>query len=100
MSDGDRIDQLCAIEASAQIHAWRNEYQPERLVSFAMSGTRMDGDILVADGAAFRSRKNWYRLRFRCGLTPDHTRIAAFEFQVGRPVPREEWEERNLAAVH
>jgi hypothetical protein len=100
MSDGDRVDQLCGIEASAQIHAWRNEYQPERLVSFAMSDTRMDGDMLVADGAAFRSRKNWYRPKFRCGLTPDHTRIAAFEFQVGTPVPREEWEERNLAAVH
>jgi hypothetical protein len=98
MSDGDRIDQLCGIEASAQIHAWRNEYQPERLVSFAMSDTRMDGDMLVAEGAAFRSRESWYRLKFRCGLTPDHTR--AFEFQVGTPVPREEWEERNLAAVH
>jgi hypothetical protein len=100
MSDEDRIDQLCAIEASAQIHAWRDDYQPDRLISFAMSGTRMDGDMLVADGAAFRSRRNWYHLAFRCGLTPDHTQIAAFEFQVGRPVPREEWEERNLAAVH
>jgi hypothetical protein len=100
MSDADRIDQLCAIEASAQIHAWRNEYQPERLVSFAMSDTRMDGDMLVADGAAFRSRKNWYRLKFHCGVTLDHTRVASFEFQVGEPVPRGEWEEHNLAAVH
>jgi hypothetical protein len=33
-------------------------------------------------------------------LTPDHTRIAAFEFQVGTPVPRHEWEERSLAVVH
>lgn len=100
MSDADRIDQLCAIEASAQIHVWRAELNPERLVSFATADTRMDGDLLVADGAAFRSRANWYRLTFRCGLTQDHTKVASFEFQVGNPIPREEWEADSLAAVH
>jgi hypothetical protein len=100
MSDADRIDQLCAIEASAQIHAWRTEFQPERLVSFATHDTRMDSDVLIADGAAFRSRANWYRLKFHCGLTQDHTRVASFEFEVGQPVPRDEWEEDSLAAVH
>ncbi len=100
MVEADRIDQLCAIEASEQIEAWKPDYRPDRLVSFAMSDTREDGDVLVADGAAFRSKRNWYHLRFRCGLSPDHAKVVSFAFEVGDAIPRDEWEPHNLAAIH
>lgn len=100
MADADRIDQLCGIEASEQIEAWKPEYRPDRLVSFAMSETHEEGDVLVADGAAFRSKRNWYRLRFRCGLSSDHAEVVSFAFEVGDAIPRDEWESHNLAAIH
>lgn len=32
----DRREQLCNLEAMEQIHAWRDEFEPERLVAYAM----------------------------------------------------------------
>ena len=55
---------------------------------------------MVADGAAFRSHDRWYDIRFRCEVGPDHAKVVAFEFEVGDPVPRKDWEDLNLPAVH
>jgi hypothetical protein len=36
---GERIEQLCNLEAMSQIHAWKAEFEPDRVVAFAMAGT-------------------------------------------------------------
>ncbi|MBZ9776633.1 DUF930 domain-containing protein [Mesorhizobium sp. CO1-1-8] len=56
-------------------------FQPARVVSFAAA----------ANGAAFRSRRNWYGLKFRCQLAGDGESVVGFEFLVGDLVPREKW---------
>lgn len=98
--DGERVVQLCNLEAMDQIEAWRADFQPDRLVAYARSEVEMSGDTIVADGAAFRSRRNWYDIKFRCKVAPGHARVVAFEFRVGEPVPRKDWEKLNLPAVH
>lgn len=100
LSDDTRIEQLCGLEAMEQVHAWRREFQPDRLVAYAFGEPRSIAGGIAADGAAFRARSNWYRIRFRCELTPDRARVAAFAFVVGDAVPREDWEEHGLPAVH
>lgn len=100
LSDDTRAEQLCGLEAMEQVHAWRRDFQPDRLVAYAMGEPKTSGTLVEADGAAFRSRAAWYRIRFRCELTPDYSRVASFAFAVGDPVPREEWEEHGLPAVH
>ena len=87
----ERIEQLCGLEAMAQIHAWRKTLDPDRVVSYAMADTRRDGRTLVADGAAFHSGGLWYRLVFVCGLSADFDRVASFGFRVGHAIPRREW---------
>lgn len=99
-ADSERIVQLCNLEAMDQVEAWRSDFHPDRLVAYARSDVKMSGEKIVADGAAFRSRGGWYDIRFKCEVTPDHTKVAAFEFQVGAPVPRKDWEELNLPTVH
>lgn len=100
LDEAERIEQICNIEAMGQVHAWKAEFEPDRVVAYAMAGTRLSPGVLRADGAAFRSRQNWYRLKFRCELTSDRKKIAGFEFEVGEAVPRSEWQARDLPAVH
>jgi hypothetical protein len=100
LAEADRSEQLCNIEAMDQLHAWRADLQPDRVVAYAMAGTKVEKNTILADGAAFRSKSLWYNLKFRCELTPDRRKVAAFEFLAGEAIPREEWEERNLPAIH
>ena len=96
----DRMEQLCNAEAMEQIQRWKNEFQPDRLIAYAMSETKLSDDALVADGAAFRSKRQWYNVKFKCGLTPDLKNVASFEFQVGDAIPRAQWTAHNLAPVY
>jgi len=100
LAGDDRMEQLCAVEAMDQIHAWREDLRPDRLVAYAKADTEIAGDTIVAEGGAFRSRAQWFNIKYRCQVTPDHETIVSFEFLVGDPVPPEEWERRNLPAVH
>lgn len=100
LAEDERVEQLCGLEAMSQIHAWKAEFEPDRLVAYAMAGTKLSGRELLAEGAAFRSKQHWYALRFRCGFTPDRKQVVAFEFRVGDPVPRSQWEMRGLPAIH
>jgi hypothetical protein len=100
LSDDTRVEQLCGLEAMEQVHAWRHDFQPDRLVAYAMGEPKPIAGGIEADGAAFRNHSNWYRIRFRCELTPDREKVAAFAFAVGDPIPRDQWEEHGLPAVH
>lgn len=99
LAPDDRIEQLCDTEAMDQLHAWRKDIEPDRLIAYAMAQTRLDGTLLQADGAAFRSRRQWYKLKFRCAVTADFAKVANFEFLAGEPVPRNQWSSHNLTPV-
>lgn len=95
----ERMEQLCVIEAIEQIRAARRDAQPDKLIAYAMADTHIAGDALSADGGAFHSKGLWYAVRFRCELTPDHAKVAAFAFAVGEAIPRSEWARHNLPAT-
>lgn len=96
LADDDRMVQLCAVEAMEQIHAWRSDLIPDRLAAHAMAAPEVGANTIIADGAAFRSASQWFNVRFRCEVAPDRKRVVAFEFLVGGPVPRDEWERHYL----
>ncbi|MFK8250770.1 DUF930 domain-containing protein [Ancylobacter terrae] len=98
LGDDDRIAQLCNLEAMEQIHAWQGTYQPDRLVDYAMSESRMKGDILVVDGGAFRSHLNWYEVSYHCELDAARHKVVAFAFRVGESIPKADWSHFNLPA--
>jgi len=95
----ERIEQLCNLEAMSQIHAWKAEFEPDRVVAFAMAGTKLTKSTLEAEGAAFRSRKQWYGLRFRCEMAANG-KVAGFQFRVGEAIPRSEWAAHDLPPEH
>jgi len=92
--------QLCNLETMDQIRRWRADFRPERVVPYATAEEKIRGTTIAADGAAFRSRKNWYSLKFKCQLARDGESVIGFEFLVGDPVAREKWDELGLPAVH
>ncbi|WP_245318369.1 MULTISPECIES: DUF930 domain-containing protein [unclassified Mesorhizobium] len=96
----ERMVQLCNLEAMDQIQRWRADFEPERVVPYATAEEKISGTAITADGAAFRSRKNWYGLKFKCQLARDGESVIGFEFLVGDPVAREKWDELSLPAVH
>ena len=97
-ADSERVAQLCNLEAMDQIHAWRAELRPEKLLAYARSNEKVSGDTIRADGAAFFSRNAWYDLKFSCRISPDHREVLAFAFAVGEPVPKAAWDELGLPA--
>ncbi len=98
LDDTERMIQLCGLEAMEQVHAWRESLRPTAVVAYAMAEAAVAGDLVDAEGAAFRSGGAWYAIKFRCRLRPDRASVAAFAFKVGAPVPEEEWESFNLPA--
>ena len=100
LAPDERIEQLCGLEAMGQIHAWRQDFEPDRVSAYAMADIRLADHILRAEGAAFRSRRRWYALRFECTVSADLKRVTAFAFHVGDPIPSARWQALGLPAVH
>lgn len=98
MDPRERLVQVCDIEAMEQIRRARPEFDPDMVVAYAMEDTFIRDGALVAEGAAFRSRREWYGLGFTCKARADLTGIEAFEFSVGAFVPHEEWDAHYLTA--
>ena len=95
---GERLVQLCNIEGLEQIRRGAPSYDPDTLVSYAMADTAAAGLTLSAPGGAFRSRRRWYGIAFKCTVAADLESVTGFEFKVGKPIPESEWEAHNLNA--
>ena len=72
------------------------KFRPDRAVGYAISEAKVAGNTLVADGAAFRSKKKWYRLSYTCTTTPDRMKVLKFEHAVGAEIPQERWSAYGL----
>jgi hypothetical protein len=97
-ADSERVVQLCNIEGLEQIRRAEPKYDPDTLVGYAMSDFVSNGLTLSAAGGAFRSRRKWYGISFKCTVAPGYEGVTAFEFKLGDPIPRDEWEDHNLNA--
>jgi outer membrane biosynthesis protein TonB len=100
LAPDERVEQLCGLEAMGQIHDSQRDFEPDRVTAYAQAGTKLSGQVLTAEGAAFRSKRRWYGLRFACTVSADLKRVTTFAFQIGEPIPRERWEALGLPAVH
>jgi hypothetical protein len=96
MAADERAIQLCGLEAMAQVAAWKASLSPDRIVAYATAEVVAAGDTLVADGAAIHGQGHWWRLGFRCELSPDRRRVAGFAFRVGDSIPRRDLERFGL----
>ncbi len=96
MEEETRLEQLCNIEAMAQIAAALKQFEPDRIVAYAMADTKRVGSTITAEGAAFRSGLSWYNLNYTCQLDMRDRIVRSFELAVGNAIPRKLWEAHNL----
>jgi uncharacterized protein DUF930 len=91
LAPAERLEQLCDYTAMMRIRTERKEFRPDRAVANAMAEPRANGDTLEVTGGAFRSKKKWYTLSYRCTSTPDHLKVVAFNYTVGEEIPEAKW---------
>ncbi|MGJ4860149.1 DUF930 domain-containing protein [Labrys sp. La1] len=94
MSRGERVGQLCVTELHEQLLHASPSYVPDMLPREQLE----QGTVLEDSKAAFASKSQWYNLSYRCEVDAKVTKVIAFAFQVGNPVPRSDWKSRGLPA--
>ena len=94
----DRITQLCNIEAIEQIRKWKAEFQPDTVTADAMAATALDHLTLDARGGAFRSRRHWYNVQYKCEVARNLASVRNFAFLVGGEIPKSQWKSHYLTA--
>lgn len=99
LAHSERVVQLCNIEGLEQIRRAAPEFAPDTLVVQAMADPVSVGLTLSAAGGAFRSRRKWYRIAFRCAAAADYSGIRQFQFKLGDSIPPSEWDAHNLTAA-
>jgi hypothetical protein len=89
---GIRIGQLCATELRRQLNNSNPPYWPDLLPAY-----RLDkGTVMQVRKGAFRANARWYNLEFRCEVDDAATGVMSLDFDVGAPVPRDEWKNRGF----
>jgi hypothetical protein len=96
LDPGSRLEQLCGYTAMSTIRKDRREFRPDRAVADARAEPSVSGDTIQAGGAAFRSRKKWYALTYKCTATPDHLKVLSFSYKIGAEIPESQWAGYNL----
>jgi hypothetical protein len=96
LAPAERLEQLCDYTAMSHIREQSKDYRPDRAVANAMTEPVATDDTLEVSGGAFRSRKKWYALSYRCTATPDHLTIMKFRFTIGEEIPESKWASYGL----
>jgi hypothetical protein len=96
LAPAERLEQLCDYTAMSRIREQSKDYRPDRAVANAMAEPVATDDTLEVSGGAFRSRKKWYALSYRCTATPDHLTIMKFRFTIGEEIPESKWASYGL----
>ena len=91
LAPAERLEQLYDFTAMTRIRSERKEFRPDRAVANAMAESLIKDDTLEVTGGAFRSKKKWYALTYRCTATPDHLKIVAFRYTIGEEIPESKW---------
>ena len=98
LAPGERILQVCNLEAIEQVAAWDPGFEPDYIIAYAMADISMSPQEIRADVGAMHSGHDWYAIRYRCMVSPDRSKVVAFDFKVGDPIPESDWGIYNLPA--
>ncbi|MBB3590145.1 hypothetical protein FHX08_000489 [Rhizobium sp. BK529] len=97
LSGGERNLQLCNLEALEQIDRSRPGLKADLVAPYAMKPEKVSGGSVEVEGGAFRSKRNWFNIRFHCEVDPAG-KVVAFAFAIGDALPKDIWQEHNLVA--
>ena len=90
-----RLEQVCDLEAMNRIKR-ETGMKADRAKSDVISSPHHNSHTLTANGAAFRAGAKWFELTFVCTGSPDHLRVTAFKYKIGKPIPESKWSSLGL----
>lgn len=88
-----RLEQRCDTEAMERISADKTSFKPDKVIAYTFADPVVKGDGMKAPGAVFRSKGEWYKLKFKCRTNAEHLDVLSFEYKIGERVPRESWDQ-------
>src|SRR3546814_20204351 len=65
LAPDERREQRCDIEAMNRIAKEGNGFRPDKVIAYTFADPVEKGDRVKAPSADFRSRADWYRLKYR-----------------------------------
>jgi Domain of Unknown Function (DUF930) len=90
-----RFEQICDLEAAKRIGT-EKPYRPERAIVSALGEPKIAATTMSGSGGAFKSKGQWYQFSFNCQTSPNHMQVQSFSYQIGEPIPQEQWEKSGL----
>ncbi len=91
-----RMMQVCDIKAAQELRRSAQFSKVDRVIVDAMENPDIEGGTVEGKGGAFRENGRWYRMEFKCTLTPDQKSALSFEYTAGDEIPEARWEEYGL----
>jgi hypothetical protein len=91
-----RLEQRCDAEVHDRITHDDHKFKADRVVAYAFATPEMKADAIRSPGAAFRSKGQWYRLKFKCQTGPDHMQVLNLRYRIGDEIPHTDWTKYNL----
>ncbi|WP_176479010.1 DUF930 domain-containing protein [Mesorhizobium sp. WSM3860] len=91
-----RLEQRCDAEVLDRISHDDRKFKADRVVAYAFATPQMSADAIKSPGAAFRSKGQWFRLKFKCQTAPDHMRVLQLLYKIGDEIPETDWAKYNL----
>ncbi|CAM5388723.1 hypothetical protein ATER59S_01865 [Aquamicrobium terrae] len=91
-----RLEQRCDAEVLDRITRENHGFDADRVVAYTFSAPQIARDSIRSSGAAFRSKGEWYRLKFRCETAPDHMDVLKLRYRIGERIPRDDWSKHDL----
>lgn len=91
-----RLEQRCDTEAMWEINADKTSFKPDKVIAYTFADPIVEDDRMQAPGAVFRSKGEWYKLKYNCSTGPDHIAVLSFQYKIGDLIPHDEWEAHYL----
>lgn len=86
-----RLEQTCDTEIMFQINRSQARFEVDKVIAYTFGDPVFGKDSIVAPGAVFRSRGNWYHISYNCVTGPKHLDAHSLHYEIGSKIPRMEW---------
>ncbi len=91
-----RSHQVCILRGMTAVRREKLLLRADRMKTSIFRPAVLEGTKLTATGGAVRSAGHWYALNFSCDLTNDWMKATSFVYQLGREIPKADWDRLGL----
>lgn len=92
----EKVEQRCDMEAMSRIDRDHHGLRPDKVIAYSFGYASIKGGTVRAKGAVFRSRSDWYRLRYTCKVRRATLEVRSFDYEIGSKVRKSEWSSHYL----